>query len=66
MGQLIAPKKDNKNGCQMLDWGRDFTAQDMLHLNKTEGFFLLVNRGGCSFKDKIVNAQRLGAEIIIV
>ena len=32
----------------------------------TEGFFLLVQRGGCSFHTKIKNAEKFGAELIII
>ena len=35
-------------------------------VNKTEGFFLLVQRGGCSFHTKIKNAEKFGAEVIII
>lgn len=44
----------------------DFTDQEMEHFSKQEGFFLLLQRGGCSFTTKIHNAQNFGAEAIII
>lgn len=38
----------------------------MEHFSKQEGFFLLLQRGGCSFTTKIHNAQNFGAEAIII
>lgn len=38
----------------------------MEHFSKQEGFFLLLQRGGCSFMTKIRNAQNFGAEAIII
>ena len=32
----------------------------------TEGFFLLVQRGGCSFHTKMKNAEKFGAEVVII
>jgi len=38
----------------------------MEHFNKQDGFFLLLTRGGCTFAQKVKNAQSFGAELIIV
>ena len=38
----------------------------MAHFNKTEGFFLMVQRGDCTFHTKIKNAEAFGAEMIII
>ena len=39
---------------------------EMTHFDKSEGFFLLLLRGGCSFSTKVKNAQAFGAELVIV
>ena len=38
----------------------------MQHFEKTEGFFLLLQRGGCSFQTKMKNAVDFGAEVLII
>ena len=38
----------------------------MAHFKKTEGFFLLFKRGGCSFHTKIKNAEKFGAEVVLI
>lgn len=38
----------------------------MEHFVKTEGFFILLMRGACSFADKVKNAQEFGAEVVII
>ena len=37
----------------------------MEHFVKTEGFFILLMRGACSFAEKVKNAQDFGAEVVI-
>ena len=39
---------------------------EMQHFTKTEGFFLLLQRGGCSFMEKVKNAEAFGAEVVII
>ena len=38
----------------------------MEHFVKTEGFFILLMRGACSFAEKVKNAQDFGAEVVII
>ena len=38
----------------------------MQHFDKQAGFFLLLQRGGCSFTEKVKNAHDFGAEIVLV
>ena len=38
----------------------------MQHFTKQEGFFMLLKRGGCSFAQKVKNAQDFGAEVVII
>ena len=38
----------------------------MSTFNKSEGFFLLVMRGGCPFTKKMKNAEKFGAQAIII
>ena len=34
--------------------------------NKTQGYFVLVERGGCTFETKIKQAERFGAEVLLI
>ena len=54
------------NGCHEYDWREDFTEEEMSHFDRTGGFFVLVTRGGCAFSTKIKQAEKFGAEAIIV
>jgi len=56
MGQVITPFTADGQGCEPFSWDDDFTAEEMTHFSKTEGFFLLLQRGGCSFMTKVKNA----------
>ena len=49
LGQVISPFLQDGKGCQPFDWETDFSAKEMEHFSKQEGFFLLLQRGGCSF-----------------
>ncbi len=60
--RLIYPKS-NRDGCRPYDFFQDF--DDDLFKDITP-FFLLVDRGGCSFSKKIDNAQWLSAFVLIV
>ena len=66
IGQVISPLRDDQTACNELNWEEDFTESEMAHFNKTEGFFLLVKRGGCSFQKKIQNAEKFGAEMVLI
>ena len=66
MGQVITPFQDDGQGCEPFDWDKDFTVEEMTHFTKTEGFFLLLQRGGCPFTTKVKNAQDFGAQAVIV
>lgn len=51
-----------------LDGCGEFTINDFDEWpnNNNNRFFILVNRGGCSFSNKIRSASKLGASVIIV
>lgn len=53
-------------GCEPFSWEDDFSSTEMDHFDKQQGFFLMVLRGGCSFSQKVKNAQEFGAELILV
>lgn len=61
-GQLLIPDV-NKHGCHQ---GRVTDWLNGLNFDKSKPFFLLFNRGGCSFAQKIRNAQDLGASALII
>lgn len=66
IGQVIAPIRGDGQGCEPFSWEEDFTEMELTHFEKSEGFFLLLLRGGCTFGQKVKNAQELGAELVIV
>ena len=66
IGQVIAPIRGDGKGCEPFDWEEDFTEMELTHFEKSEGFFLLLLRGGCTFGQKVKNAQEFGAELIII
>ena len=66
LGQIITPLREDGQGCEPFSWDNDFTVEEMQHFKKQEGFFLLLQRGGCSFMTKVKNAQEFGAEVVII
>ena len=66
IGQVITPFREDGQGCEPFDWDKDFTVEEMMNFDKSEGFFLLLQRGGCPFSTKVKYAQQFGAEVVIV
>lgn len=61
MAHLLVPQI-NKDGCEA--WiSDDFNNQTDF---KSEPFFVMVHRGGCSFSSKYKNAQSFGASMLVV
>ena len=56
IGQVIAPMRGDGQGCEPFSWDEDFTDTEMEHFSTSQGFFLMVLRGGCSFSQKVKNA----------
>ena len=57
IGQIFLPKENNSQLCTI-------EGEDQLKSNSKS--FLLVKRGTCKFTQKVLNAQKLGANFVIV
>lgn len=66
MGQVISPLSEDGQGCEPLSWDEDFTLDEMKQFKKDESFFLLLQRGGCSFSQKVRNAHLFGAKVLLI
>lgn len=66
IGQVIAPMRGDGQGCEPYSWKDDFSEAEMKHFESSQGFFIMALRGGCSFSQKVKNAQEFGAELVII
>jgi hypothetical protein len=64
LGKLIIPKT-KLTGCEELK-REDFDPEQLKNQNPMAGYFLMLERGECSFPQKIENAQNFGATAVII
>ena len=49
-----------------MDWDVDFTDEERRNFDSSDTLFLLLQRGGCSFSDKVTNAELFGAKVLLI